>query len=151
MSEHHDNDDYHVHPHISSIKQNTAVLLALFAFTGLTVAAYNVRLGDANLVVALVIAALKATLVMTFFMHLRYDRAFNVLFFVGSLVFMGLFFGYTANDTQHRGQVTTGMGNHVDPRTGEFANGTPQGIVQQGGEAMPLEAPAEGQAEPAAH
>jgi len=139
MSEHHDTDDYDVHPHISSVKQNVAVLLALLGFTGLTVAAYNVRLGEANLMVALVIAALKATLVMAFFMHLKYDRAFNIAVFVGSLLFMGVFFGYTANDTEYRGQVVTGQGDRVDPRTGAFANGTAMGLVDQGGEMLPLE------------
>jgi len=146
MSEHHDTDDYAVHPHISSVKQNTVVLLGLLGLTGLTVAAYNVRLGEANLIVALVIAAIKASLVMAFFMHLKYDRAFNIAVFIGSILFMGVFFGYTANDTEHRGQITVDNGTRVDPRTGAFANGTAMGIVDQGGEMLPLEASGEPEA-----
>ena len=71
---HHDSHDGHgdteVHVHISSTKELLTVLGALFVLTGATLGCYLIRLGDANLVVALLIAMVKATLVGTFFMHL---------------------------------------------------------------------------------
>ncbi len=142
MSHDNDNDDYNVHAHIASMKANTAILLCLLTLTALTVLAYNVRLGDLNLGVALLIASLKATLVMAFFMHLAFDKAFNIAFFVGSIIFMGIFFGYTANDTEHRGAIDNRYAMPVDPRTGEFAGGTPREVVEQGGYVVPLTPPA---------
>ena len=96
-------DDYHHHQHIASIKGNLIIFGALLLCTALTVAAYKVRLGEANLFVAIFIAGIKATLVCTFFMHLKYEQRFNILFFLGSFLFVGVFVGYTLNDTDHRG------------------------------------------------
>lgn len=126
-------DDFHVHPHVSSTKQNVGILMILFVLTGLTLLAYNVRLGAANLFVAILIASIKATFVGTFFMHLKYEKAFNTMFFVGSVLFMGVFFAYTYNDTGHRGRLDGRAGLQYDPRIG-FANGTAAGIVSEGGE-----------------
>jgi hypothetical protein len=44
---------------------------------------------------------------------LKDDNRFNVLLFVGSLLFMGVFFVYTMNDTQHRGQWDASYGTRV--------------------------------------
>lgn len=138
MSDSHHEDGYHVHAHITPVKVNLAVLGALFFFTALTVAAYNVRLGDANLFVAIFIATIKATIVGTFFMHLKYEDPFNTIFFVGSVAFLVLFLGYTVNDTAHRNEVTAHWGARVDPGTGEWANGVADN-VQNGGEVTPVD------------
>ena len=148
--------DYHVHAHISSTKQLLTVLGALFVLTGVTLGAYLVRLGDANLFVALFIAMIKATLVGTFFMHLKYEKPFNILFFVGTLAFIGVFFFFTWNDTTHRGETDYRSGRHFDYRAQEFAQGVAPGIVERGGEELvpregaTAEAATEGAA-PAAH
>ncbi|MEO0326661.1 MAG: cytochrome C oxidase subunit IV family protein, partial [Myxococcota bacterium] len=121
----HQDDNYHVHAHISSIPTYVGVFVALLFFTGLTVAAYNVRLGSLNLAVAMIIATLKATLVCFFFMHMKYEKKFNVLFFLGSLLFVTVFLGYTANDTNYRAGVENEIyGARVDPATGKYAYGT---------------------------
>lgn len=73
-----------------------------------------VHLGPLNLAVAVVIAPLKATLVVMFFMHLKYDRTFNALIFVITLMFIGVFFAYTINDTGHRGQLDSAQGTMRD-------------------------------------
>lgn len=150
MSDHdhaHDEDAFDVHPHVSSTKSNVVILLILFALTGLTLAAYNVRLGDANLFVAILIASIKATFVGAFFMHLKYEKAFNTMFFVGSVLFMGVFFAYTYNDLGYRGRIDGRAGLQYDPHIG-FANGTAPGIVNERGEFAPLPQ-AEGDAETA--
>lgn len=55
--------------HIVSVKTFTAVLVALLILTIITVAVAQVDFGAFNLVVAMVIASIKATLVITVFMH----------------------------------------------------------------------------------
>ena len=102
-------DDYHHHQHIATIRGNLIIFGLLLACTALTIGAYMVRLGEANLLVALLIAGVKATLVCTFFMHLKYEQRFNILFFLGSFLFVGVFVGYTLNDTDHRGDDVQGV------------------------------------------
>ncbi|MEM7606189.1 MAG: cytochrome C oxidase subunit IV family protein [Myxococcota bacterium] len=117
-------DDYHHHQHISTIRTNGAVFAGLLFFTALTILAYRFRLGEYNLLVALIIASMKASLVCTWFMHLKYEARFNVLFFLGSVLFLSVFVGYTVNDTGHRGRNQTIQGRRVDPATGAYAHGT---------------------------
>ena len=44
------------------------------------------------------IATIKATLIAVYFMHLRYDKPFNTIVFVSSLLFVGLFLALTLMD-----------------------------------------------------
>lgn len=76
-----------------------AVFAALMAMTAITVAVTWVDLGPWNLVAAMVIATVKASLVALYFMHLRYDHPFNALVFVTALVFLALFLIPTLTDT----------------------------------------------------
>jgi cytochrome c oxidase subunit 4 len=91
-------------------------------FTCLTIGVAQVHLGEWNFFVAVAIATIKATLVAMFFMHLKDDSRFNVLIFVGALLFMGVFFVYTMNDTLHRGQWDNSYGTSVSDQ-GEEAPG----------------------------
>ena len=86
--------------HVVPMKVLSAVFGALVALTVLTVAAAHVDLGNLNLYVALAIAGAKATLVVLYFMHLRYDRPFNLVVFVGCLAFVVLFISLVLTDTQ---------------------------------------------------
>lgn len=129
-------DDYHVHTHITSIKTYVLIFGALIFLTLLTVAAYNVRLGEWNLFVAVLIAMVKSSLVGAYFMHLKYEKKFNILFFTGSLIFVGVFLAYTLNDTDYRGNE--GMqGMRIDPATGSYAYGT-AAILGEDGEFTPF-------------
>jgi cytochrome c oxidase subunit 4 len=47
----------------------------------------------------MVIAVTKATLVVLFFMHLRYDRLFHSVIFVSAILAACLFVGFTLMDT----------------------------------------------------
>jgi len=58
--------------HIMSNKFYYAIWIALLCLTGITVAASFIDLGPFNAVVALVIATVKALLVVLFFMHVKY-------------------------------------------------------------------------------
>jgi cytochrome c oxidase subunit IV len=60
--------------HISSVKLYIGIWLALLACTALTVLAALVDMGPFNPIVALAIATIKATLVVLFFMHVKYTH-----------------------------------------------------------------------------
>ena len=60
--------------HVSSLKLYIGIWLALLAGTLLTVIVAGVDLGPFNAVVALTIATIKATLVVLFFMHVKYTH-----------------------------------------------------------------------------
>ena len=53
------------------------VAMALLALLGLTITISFIDLGDVNLVIALTIAIVKATLVVLFFMHMRHSPRVN--------------------------------------------------------------------------
>ena len=61
------------HEHIVPPRVYIVIIISLLCLTALTAAAAYVDLGPLNVVVALVIATLKATLVVLFFMHVKYS------------------------------------------------------------------------------
>jgi len=70
--------------------------------TVLTVLATHVDFGgDLNLVVAMLIATLKAGLVAMFFMHLRYDKALHTVVFLAALLFALLYISFALMDGSH--------------------------------------------------
>jgi cytochrome c oxidase subunit 4 len=75
------------------------VWAALMLLTFVTVAATWVNLGALNLWLAMAIAVAKGSLVALYFMHLRYDRPFNAVVFLGSLMFVMLFVSLALMDT----------------------------------------------------
>ncbi|MAW76744.1 MAG: cytochrome oxidase subunit IV [Planctomycetes bacterium] len=76
------------------------VILTLLLFlTWLTVAVSYVDLGGLNVVVAMGVATIKGSLVSLYFMHLRWDRPYNAIILVGSLLFLGIFLGFALLDT----------------------------------------------------
>ncbi len=89
----------HHHPHVLSWQLLVMVWLALMGFTALTVYQATLDLGGWDLQIAMMIATTKALLVALIFMHLRWDRPFNGLVFVSSLVFAGLFVAISMLDT----------------------------------------------------
>ena len=86
--------------HVVPLWLLAAVFGALMVLTCLTVAVACVDLGNLNLYLALAIAAVKASLVVLFFMHLFWDRPFNSMVFIGCLLFVCLFIGLTLTDSR---------------------------------------------------
>ena len=102
MSDHHDDLPAFCHP--VSTKLLFGVFFGLIALTIITVA--TSALGSAlgmppafAFPLAMVIATMKAFLVCAFFMHMWWDKSFNVLAFLSSLIFVTLFIGMTMMDT----------------------------------------------------
>ncbi|WP_340103639.1 cytochrome C oxidase subunit IV family protein [Rhodohalobacter sp. 8-1] len=89
--------------HISSAKFLWSVGSALFFLTFITVAVTWVQIpAPWNIVVAIGIAAVKATIVVAFFMNLWWDSKFNSMLFVMSIIFFLLLIGITLLDTLYR-------------------------------------------------
>jgi len=92
-------DDDHGFAHVVSLQLLAGVLGALLVLTVLTVAVTRVNLGgEMNLVVAMLIATIKGALVVTFFMHLLWDKKFNLLVFLTGVLFVILFIGLSLTD-----------------------------------------------------
>jgi cytochrome c oxidase subunit IV len=86
-------------PHALPASVLLGTAAALLALTALTVASSRLDLGAFNVVLALAIAGLKASLVAMFFMHLKYENRFQAVVFVGALFFVALFVGFVVFDT----------------------------------------------------
>lgn len=78
------------------------VLMALFALTALTVGASTLNLGALNVWIALVIAAAKASLVLLFFMHLKYEAMVLKLSFLATFGFLAIIIGFIFLDIAFR-------------------------------------------------
>jgi cytochrome c oxidase subunit 4 len=94
--------------HTQNPKAEAAVylktLIALLVLTGITVGASYIHFGSgaANVVVALTIATIKATLVALFFMHLLHDKPVNGIIAAAGFIFLGLFLMFTLLDFDTR-------------------------------------------------
>ena len=97
-SEHH--DDHHGISHVASVKVLLGTGGTLLLLTLVTVGATKVDFGSSiNLAIAMLIAVVKATLVVLFFMHLKYDKLFHTVVFISALLAASLFVGFTLMDT----------------------------------------------------
>jgi cytochrome c oxidase subunit IV len=95
----HADDHDHGLAHTMPLPLLFGVLGALLALTIATVAVTSIDLGaQGNLVVAMIIATVKAALVCVFFMHLLWDKKFNAVLFLTSVLLLILFLSLTTND-----------------------------------------------------
>ena len=85
--------------HTTPVSLLFGILGALLVLTIATVAVTAIDLGaQGNLIVAMAIATVKAGLVCTFFMHLLWDKKFNTVLFLVSVLFLILFLSMTTAD-----------------------------------------------------
>ncbi|MBI1374154.1 MAG: hypothetical protein GC159_15665 [Phycisphaera sp.] len=103
MSDSHDKQsghDAHDHQHhVVPFWLLAAVFGALFMLTVITWAVAKVPLGEFNLIVALLIAVIKVSIVALFFMHLWWDSLFNAMALISAFAFVSLFIGLSILDT----------------------------------------------------
>jgi cytochrome c oxidase subunit IV len=95
-----DAEQQHADVHVVPPSVLIAVWAILAVLTVVTVAVTYVDLGRLNIWVALAIAAVKASLVLLYFMHLRYDSPLNAFIFIVALAFVSLFIVGTITDTR---------------------------------------------------
>jgi cytochrome c oxidase subunit 4 len=85
--------------HVVPLRLLFGVLAILLVMTYVTVAASWLHFGRFNLWIALGIAVFKASLVLLFFMHLKYDKPFNAVVVIVSLGLLMLFIVAVLDDT----------------------------------------------------
>lgn len=96
----HHSDEDHGLSHVASVKVLCATGGTLLLLTIVTVLATRIDFGaPINLGIAMAIAVLKASLVILFFMHLKYDRLFHTVVFVSAFLAASLFVGFTLMDS----------------------------------------------------
>ena len=83
-------------------KTYTLTLALLLILTAITVGASYIQFGSLNVVIALGIATIKASLVALFFMHLRHDKPVNAVIACAGFLFLGLFLLFTFLDVDTR-------------------------------------------------
>jgi cytochrome c oxidase subunit IV len=97
VSEHSEHSEHLVSPAIY-----VAIFSALLVGTGLTVWAAFQNFGPFNIVIALGIASLKATLVVLYFMHARYSPKRTQLVIVCAIFWLAIMLSLTLADYQTR-------------------------------------------------
>jgi cytochrome c oxidase subunit IV len=104
-TEHHD-DAHHGISHVAAARVLLATGSTLLFLTFATVMATKIDFGaNINLAIAMLIAVTKASLVILFFMHLRYDKLFHTVVFVSAILGASLFVGFTLMDTSQYQQT----------------------------------------------
>ncbi len=103
-------------------KSYVAVWMALLFLTVVTVLTSYQDYGVFNILVAMLIATLKASLVCLIFMHLKYENKLNQVVFVSSLVFLAVFIGLTASDLLTRTTYVKATVHEVKGPEGQSAS-----------------------------
>jgi cytochrome c oxidase subunit 4 len=94
--------------HVVPVRVYLAIFAALMVFTAITVAVAFFDLGALNNVVMLSIAVIKATLVVLFFMHVRYSTRLIPLVVAGGVFFLLILLGIAMPDYLTRGWLGAG-------------------------------------------
>lgn len=85
--------------HIVPLKTNAITFTTLVILTIITVyTAKFVDLGELNIVLAMLIASAKASVVLLWFMHLKYDGLMNRVIALSAIFFLALLYGLSAID-----------------------------------------------------
>lgn len=88
--------------HLVSVKTCAVIFSTLLVFTFLTVAAAQFDFGLFNFPLAMLIATVKASLVVFYFMGLKFDSTENRVIFFSSLLFVAIFIVLTYSDVLFR-------------------------------------------------
>jgi len=89
--------------HIVPLRIYVTIFLALLVGTAFTVwAGFRDFPGQLNVIIALTIAVIKATLVVLYFMHVRYSPRLIALIIAAALFWMAILFALTISDYSTR-------------------------------------------------
>jgi cytochrome c oxidase subunit 4 len=107
--------------HIVSPKIYIFIFASLMLGTGITVWAAFQNFRQYNIVIALAIATIKATLVVLYFMHARYSPKRTQLVIVCSIFWLAIMLGLTLSDYDTRPhEMQPGEGRLVQPTPAHF-------------------------------
>lgn len=88
--------------HILGYPKLLAVLVTLFGLTAATIGISRIDLGILNIWIALLVASTKATFVLLFFMHLKFESRLLKVTFIGTVGCLTLFIGFIFWDIAFR-------------------------------------------------
>jgi cytochrome c oxidase subunit 4 len=88
--------------HILSYSKLAVVLGLLFGLTAVTIGISRIDMGVINIWVALLIASTKSSLVLLFFMHLKYESRLVKLSVIGTIVCLAVLIGFIFWDISFR-------------------------------------------------
>jgi cytochrome c oxidase subunit 4 len=86
-------------------RNHVLTLVSLLILTVITVGASHINFGAGNVVIALAIATVKASIVALFFMHLLHDKPVNGIIAVTGFLFLGIFLMFDFIDVDSRKDV----------------------------------------------
>ena len=92
--------------HVVPVRVYYTIYAILMACTALTVAVAFKDLGAWNIVVAMTIAVFKATIVVLFFMHVKYSTRLTWAVVIGSVFWLVILLGLTLGDYLTRAWIT---------------------------------------------
>jgi cytochrome c oxidase subunit IV len=84
--------------HVVPVSTYLGVFVALLIATALTTWIAFQDLGKWNVIVALTIAVCKATLVVLFFMHAKYNKGLSRIVLIGAIFWLGIMITFTLSD-----------------------------------------------------
>lgn len=84
--------------HITGNKTYIIVWLVLMVLTAVTVYVSYINFGTLNIVIALVVASIKATIVALYFMHLKFEDSITWVFALFPLSLLALLIAMTMTD-----------------------------------------------------
>lgn len=113
----HGSHDGHSFAHPAPLSLLFGVFFALIGLTIVTVLLAGVDLGPFGIWVSMGIATVKALLVALFFMHMFWDKSFNIAVFVSSFLFVFLFIGLTLTDTNEYQNAIDAFPRELPPAT----------------------------------
>lgn len=90
----HDNHEIHIIP----LKVYFGILATLLFLTVITVAVSRFDFGEFNTVIAFAIATVKASLVLGYFMHLKYDDKMYLVVFLTAVFFLVVMYLFSELD-----------------------------------------------------
>ena len=99
--------------HVSSIGLYLTIFFALMILTAVTVAAAYLNLGQFNFTVAMLIAGFKASLVVWYFMHVKWQSPLTKLTLATGLFFLAILLGMSLIDYASKDFI--GMPPPVNP------------------------------------
>ena len=86
-------------PHIVSYRAYLIVWACLLVLSGVTIGVARMQLGHLSVLGALLIASIKAGLVLSIFMHLRYEKPLFWYLFLLTVATISILIGLTFTDT----------------------------------------------------
>lgn len=99
---HHASHDHGQLGHIAPKSLFLKILIALLILTFITVAVAQKDFGVMNIVVAMVVASIKAGLVTLFFMHLKYENKITWLYVLFPILLLFIMIGGVYSDNPMR-------------------------------------------------